>query len=213
MSSRRLRRCRTAVCRSCRTVFFRVIACYDHDDVAGLQDNSSKLNLMSDYSIEITQRSAELIVDHEFLDEVIRRVLHEERVNSASISLAVVDDAEIHGVNRDFLGHDYPTDVISFLLNSASEASAVKLNDNSDSRNQHSGVVLEGEIIVSSQTANREALAHGWSPASELLLYVVHGLLHLCGYDDLTDDARPKMRCRERELLAIWGLSPTGLES
>ena len=168
---------------------------------------------MSDYSIEITQRSTELIVDHEFLEEVIRRVLYEERVNSASISLAVVDDAEIHGVNRDFLGHDYSTDVISFLLNSANEASVASLNEDSDSRNHQSGLVLEGEIIVSSQTAKREALIHGWSPAAELLLYVVHGLLHLCGYDDLTDDARPKMRCRERELLAIWGFSPTGLES
>ena len=168
---------------------------------------------MSDYSIQISQRSTSLIVDHIFLEEVIRRVLFEERVISASISLAVVDDPEIHRLNRDFLGHDYPTDVISFLLNSANEESAVKLRGASASRIHDSVVDLEGEIIVSAQTANREAIVHGWSPAAELLLYVVHGLLHLCGYDDLTDAARPKMRSRERELLAIWGFSPTGLES
>ena len=72
---------------------------------------------------------------------------------------------------------------------------------------------LEGELIVSTETALREAAAHGWTPADELLLYVVHGLLHLCGYDDLTDEARPVMRAREREVLAGWQLVPTGLEA
>ena len=72
---------------------------------------------------------------------------------------------------------------------------------------------VEGELIVSTETALREAAAHGWSPHDEVLLYVVHGVLHLCGYDDLTDEARPAMRVREREVLAGWQLVPTGLEA
>ncbi len=177
---------------------------------------------MFNYSIEITDQRPTSDVDHVFIDSVIRRVLQEEEISTAKISVAIVSDAEIHRVNREFLGHDYPTDVISFLLNDSARDNAmidVELHDASD---LHALNALEdaddlcdflnGELIVSFETAGREANAHGWSPQAELLLYVVHGLLHLCGYDDLTDEMRPLMRSRERELLGIWGLCPTGLE-
>ena len=176
---------------------------------------SHVLSQMSHYSIDIIDHRSDSIIDSEFLKEAIRRVLFEERVHEASISLALVSDAEIHKVNYQYLNHDFPTDVISFLLN----ATPVEGSDTSRENIVLAGAVtdtevkIEGEIIVSTETAIREARIHGWSPAAELLLYVVHGLLHLCGYDDLTDEARPQMRSRERELLAIWGFYPTGLES
>ena len=165
---------------------------------------------MTDLALDITDQQSLLAVDHDRLRAAIARVLTAERIASAEISLALVDDAEIQRVNREFLGHDYATDVISFVLND--EASP--LDD--ESSNRVAVVVpprLEGELIVSTETALREAAAHGWTPADELLLYVVHGLLHLCGYDDLTDEARPVMRAREREVLAGWQLVPTGLEA
>lgn len=165
---------------------------------------------MTDLALDITDQQSLLAVDHDRLRAAIARVLATERIASAEISLALVDDAEIHRVNREFLGHDYATDVISFVLNDK----ASPLDDVSSSR---VAVVapprLEGELIVSTETALREAAAHGWTPADELLLYVVHGLLHLCGYDDLTDEARPVMRAREREVLAGWQLVPIGLEA
>lgn len=170
---------------------------------------------MPDYLIEIADQQSSLTVERDFLEAAVKRVLAEESISSAKISLALVDDAEIHRINREFLGHDYPTDVISFRLDDLAEShdpetsleapSEVDVIDNPSP--------LEGELIVSTETAIREAVAQGWSPTAELLLYVVHGLLHLCGYDDLTDDARPVMRTRERELLALWGFRPTGLES
>ena len=179
---------------------------------------------MSNYSIEITEQlpTSDSDVDHVFIDVVIRRVLQEEQISTAKISVAIVSDAEIHRVNREFLGHDYPTDVISFLLNEPLGANA-RINfdlhdaDEPDVLHPPGDDVdlcdfLNGELIVSFETAIREANAHGWSPRAELLLYVVHGLLHLCGYDDLTDETRPLMRSRERELLGFWGLCPTGLE-
>jgi probable rRNA maturation factor len=179
---------------------------------------------MFHYSIEISQQlpTSDSDVDHVFVDEVIRRVLQEEKISTAKISVAIVSDAEIHRVNREFLGHDYPTDVVSFLLNDPMDAKAgididsqsasdVNALDNPDDAAELCDF-LNGELIVSFETAIREAHAHGWSPRAELLLYIVHGLLHLCGYDDLTDEARPLMRKRERELLGIWGLCPTGLE-
>lgn len=151
---------------------------------------------MSEYTIDISDQELSPHVEHPFLADVIRRVLAEEKVDSATISVALVSDDEIHKINRQYLGHDYPTDVISFLLNKSSEE----------------GVKINGELIVSTETAVREAIVHGWSPREELLLYVVHGLLHLCGYDDVTDAERPRMRSREKDLLAIWGFCPTGLE-
>ncbi len=165
---------------------------------------------MTDLALDITDQQSLLAVDHDRLRAAIARVLTAEQIVSAEISLALVDDAQIHRVNREFLGHDYATDVISFVLND--EASP--LDDEHSSRLAESAPRrLEGELIVSTETALREAAAHGWTPADELLLYVVHGLLHLCGYDDLTDEARPVMRAREREVLAGWQLVPTGLEA
>ncbi len=165
---------------------------------------------MTDLALDITDQQSLLAVDHDRLRAAIARVLTAEQIVSAEISLALVDDAQIHRVNREFLGHDYATDVISFVLND--EASP--LDEKHSSRLAESAPRrLEGELIVSTETALREAAAHGWTPADELLLYVVHGLLHLCGYDDLTDEARPVMRAREREVLAGWQLVPTGLEA
>ena len=162
---------------------------------------------MTDLVLDITDQQTFLAVDHDRLRTAIARVLTAERIDSAEISLALVDDSEIHRVNREFLGHDYPTDVISFRLNDEA-APSHPCPESSDGAPR-----LEGELIISTETALREAAAHGWSPADELLLYVVHGLLHLCGYDDLTDEARPVMRAREREVLAGWHLIPTGLEA
>lgn len=154
---------------------------------------------MSQFEIDISDRQSIISVEPHRLREVIERVLVEEGISAADISLAFVDDSAIQQINRDFLGHDYPTDVISFVLGDSEESA----------RRCH----LEGELVVSTETAHREAAAHGWSEADELVLYVVHGLLHLCGYDDLTDDARPVMRRRERQVLAYWRLVPTGLEA
>ncbi|MFO1041069.1 MAG: rRNA maturation RNase YbeY [Planctomycetaceae bacterium] len=155
---------------------------------------------MLQFEIDISDQQSLLSVSHERLREVIERVLTEESIIAAQISLALVDDASIHRINRDFLGHDYPTDVISFHLNP-------------ESSHDFEVKQLEGELVVSTETALREAHAHSWTAENELTLYVVHGLLHLCGYDDLTDQARPVMRQRERQMLALWQLTPTGLEA
>jgi probable rRNA maturation factor len=86
------------------------------------------------------------------------------------------------------LNHDYPTDVLSFLL---------ERNDNR----------LEGEIIVSADTALSAAPRYGWSAGDELLLYVIHGALHLVGYDDQTPEAQAEMRRHEAAILARFGKS------
>jgi probable rRNA maturation factor len=137
------------------------------------------------YEVEIANRHGGLPVDEGLLCRAARRVLAAEGVESASISLVLTDDAEIQQINREFLGHDDPTDVISFPLTPPDAAPP-----------------LEGELIVSLETAQRVARGQGWSLEAEVVLYVVHGMLHLCGYDDQTDVARSMMRRREREILS-----------
>jgi probable rRNA maturation factor len=132
--------------------------------------------------------------------QTIRGVLKLERVADAEISVAVLDDAAIHAINRNHLGHDYPTDVISFLYESIRAAPLA------ESQPRGSGLKIEGEIAVSAETARREASRHGWSARSELQLYIIHGLLHLCGYDDLTPVEKRIMRRRERAVLKELGI-------
>jgi probable rRNA maturation factor len=132
--------------------------------------------------------------------DAVRRILDLEQVASAELSVAVIDDAAIHKINRDHLGHDFPTDVISFVYGSSRAAPAIS------SAPRGAGLSIEGEIVVSAETALREAPKHGWTARSELLLYIAHGLLHLCGYDDLTPSEKRIMRRRERSALQVLGI-------
>jgi probable rRNA maturation factor len=67
---------------------------------------------------------------------------------------------------------------------------------------------LRGDIVASAETARRVAREVGWQPRHELAYYVIHGLLHLAGYDDHSPADRRAMRARERVLLAAAGLPP-----
>lgn len=140
------------------------------------------------FTIDVSNRQSLLSTDSERLRGAVAAVLEEEGIKSAAISIAVVDDPTIHDLNRRFLNHDEPTDVISFPL------------DDADG--------IEGDVIVSAETAIRSAARYDWPPADELLLYVIHGTLHLVGYDDLDDASRAEMRSRERHYLAALGLQP-----
>lgn len=141
------------------------------------------------FRISIADDQQGLILDHARLRIVIESVLRGESIDEAEISLAIVDDPQIHELNRRFLNHDEPTDVLSFLLD------------------QRPGYI-EGEIVVSGDTAAARAVQFNWPPEDELLLYVVHGTLHLAGYDDQTPELRGEMRRRERHYLHGFGLTP-----
>ena len=67
---------------------------------------------------------------------------------------------------------------------------------------------LEGEVVVSTETAEAAAPNYEWTPNDELLLYVIHGILHLVGYDDHAPDDCSAMRERERHYMERFGRSP-----
>jgi probable rRNA maturation factor len=126
-------------------------------------------------------------VDAERIEAAVQAAFAGSAYSTATVSVAIVDDEAIHALNRQFLDHDYPTDVLSFPLEDAPPS-------------------LEGEIVVSFDTAIRCAAEAGWSAADELLLYVVHGALHLAGYRDKVQADADEMRAREAAILAGLGV-------
>jgi probable rRNA maturation factor len=169
------------------------------------------------YEIDFSNGQSLLKVDEALLCARLREALAAEGVIEADISVTLLDDAAIHAVNRNHLQHDYPTDVISFVYSAIIVPDAPGVRDNADGpasafpsppSPRGGGLCLDGEILVSTETALRQAQQYGWQAADELTLYLVHGLLHLCGYDDLTDEEQQTMRAREREVLSRWGLAP-----
>jgi len=122
-------------------------------------------------------------VDRRRLREVVRVVLEGEQEPEAEISLAFVDNPTIQRLNQRYLQHDEPTDVLSFPL---SEAVAKR---------------LAGELVIGAEVALAQANSRGHDVQAELALYVIHGLLHLCGYDDHSPADVRAMRERERHYL------------
>lgn len=156
------------------------------------------------FDIEVANHQSALEIDPVQIRDIVENVLRAEQVCVAEIAIGIMDDAAIHEVNRTHLDHDYPTDVISFLYDSDVEDQALQ----AAGEYRGAGLFLDGEVLISTETAIREAKHHNWPPHAEVTLYLVHGLLHLCGYDDLTDEEQVLMRAREREILQIWDLTP-----
>ena len=136
--------------------------------------------------MEILRRSRRVPLDPDEAARLVRLVEEGEDVRF-SVSVVVVDDAEIRRINRDALGHDYATDVVTFDLGDADDD------------------LLDGEIVISDEFAESAAAEAGHAPDVELLFYVCHGLLHLAGHDDDTPAKRRRMLARQKTYLASLG--------
>ena len=191
----------------------------------------------SAFEIDISNRQSALAFDEKRVQAAVLRTLAIEQVASAVLSISIVDNSAIHKINRDHLQHDYPTDVISFQLDFVSaddlQCDDEVENDDEDlldedyseddaeidddsvdvtdgellTEGRAAGAAIEGEIIASAETAVSMATDGEWSAEAELILYIVHGLLHICGYDDLTPEEKCIMRARERAILSELGLT------
>jgi len=135
--------------------------------------------------LEVLDEQDELVVDLEKVRTVCERILAEGAIRNGKINVVLVDSDTIRRYNRDFLQHDYPTDAISFPLE--------------DRRNEG---YLEGEVLVCTEIAKDRATEFGWTAEEELLLYIVHGMLHLIGFDDVTPEQQAVMQEKERNYLA-----------
>src|SRR5262245_35871929 len=137
--------------------------------------------------ISIASPQEAVPIDRKHMREVVRVVLDGEGVGEAEISLAFVDNPTIHRLNKQFLQHDEPTDVLSFPLSESSKK-------------------LSGELVLGAEVALARAAEMGHDVQAELALYVIHGLLHLCGHDDHDEARARRMREREQHYLAQLGL-------
>jgi probable rRNA maturation factor len=141
--------------------------------------------------MDVLWRDRRVVVEDEELKRLVALVSEGER-RRFDVSLVVTDDADIRRVNRDALGHDYETDVVTFDLGEPGAAA------------------IEGEIVVSAEHAARAATEAGHDAATELLFYVCHGLLHLSGHDDARPEERAAMLARQAEYLAALGRTVRG---
>ena len=140
-------------------------------------------------AVEVTNRQRTLRLGPRWLAGIVRRGLAREGIDTAEIGILLVNDRGIAALHERWLDVPGPTDVITFDLSAGGDP-------------RH----LQGDLVVSTETAARTARELGWNPRHEVAYYVIHGLLHLAGYDDHTAADRRAMRARERVLLAACGL-------
>jgi probable rRNA maturation factor len=121
---------------------------------------------------------------------VLRRILTDHGLEGG-LGLAVVGDETMARIHGEYLGEEVPTDVLSFPLGAADGEPRVPER-------------VVGEVVVSAETALREARRRGLDPQRELALYAIHGVLHLAGYDDRSPAVRRRMRRAEARYLQLY---------
>jgi probable rRNA maturation factor len=157
------------------------------------------VTILNSQAIPVTKRALLQILRY------VRTALRAEGATHAEVSILLTDDSGIHDLNRDYRGHDKPTDVLSFAQRDAQPGThAVRTMPpgspgSPGSRGSRHSELL-GDVVISVETAARQAEHHGWSLIEELSLLAVHGVLHLLGYDDRTDAGARGMRAKERAL-------------
>ena len=150
------------------------------------------MNDQTAHKIEVSDQQTEEL-DFSDCIKVAAAIVDDFSFDESEISIAMVDDAAIRELNRQYLNHDYETDVISFVL-------------------EQSDAALTGQLLVSTETAKRMAAEIGVPVEHEVLLYVVHGMLHLVGFDDTDPESAEKMRDAEREYLERLGITHRWVE-
>jgi rRNA maturation RNase YbeY len=109
---------------------------------------------------------------------------------SWEITVALVDDARLQSLHRDFMGLDTPTDIMTFPAGETPEQ------------------IQGGELVISVDHALTQGDAWGHSPEEEIAFLVVHGLLHLTGWCDDAEEQRGRMLARQHDLIDRWRQQP-----
>lgn len=146
--------------------------------------------------VDVSNRQRRLKTGAAWVRDLVGRASAAIGIEEGEISVVLVGDAAMAKVNEEWLEHEGPTDVITFGLSEAT-----------DEVDAWPGG-LAGDIVVSTETACRMAEELGWSAENELAYYIIHGLLHLAGYDDTTATVRADMRRAERRVMKAIGLPP-----
>ena len=116
-------------------------------------------------------------------------------LSDVELSILLCDDAFIHPLNRDYRGKDKPTDVLSFAMREEGDPNDPVL----------------GDVIISIERAQEQALERGHPIGVELALLLVHGILHLLGYDHEEDEEAEMMEAKEKEILSMLDVEWSGV--
>lgn len=149
----------------------------------------------SDYLITVQ-------VDDQFEGKVDAAALHtlaiavlegEGKQGPLELGVVVTTDEDVLALNRQYLGHDYNTDVISFSMEDEDDSAAFLTPADRP--------LYLGDVVISYERAAEQAPDYNLSTEQEVANLLVHGLLHLLGWDDTDDAAREAMHARQAELL------------
>ncbi len=153
-----------------------------------------------DIAVEIAKNFQEIEICQAGLEKLVKTICKRFDVSKATVSIALLDDAEIRELNKRFLKRDCPTDCLSFDLSDGRGSQTQKVElDNLD------GCAKSFEVVVNAEMAVREASLRGHSSEAEVALYITHGLLHNLGFDDSAPDQAKRMRDAEHEILERLG--------
>ena len=130
--------------------------------------------------IEIVNRQSKFRINRKDIIRAVELVLGSVRRKSAGVNVVFIDNKTIKKLNRQFLRHDYITDVIAFPFDDGG---------------------LLGDVVVSVERAREEALLRGIPMREEVLRYVIHGVLHLLGYRDKRPSDKKRMWARQEEIV------------
>ena len=129
----------------------------------------------------------------DLLENAAQAVLDLSGVAAGDLTIVLVEDARIQGLNRDFLGHDAPTDVLSFPA---------------DEPDPETGRRYLGDVVISLARAAGQAAERGHAVEAEMQLLVVHGVLHLLGHDHAGPGEKDRMWAVQAGVLEHLGVSP-----
>jgi probable rRNA maturation factor len=142
---------------------------------------------MDKIKVEIKNEQNLFKPDMKKIKEVVRRILKKEGCQETEVSILITDDERIRQLNKNFRNKNEPTDVLAFCQHKKREE-ALKSN-------------LLGDVVISVETAKRQASKYGQSLPNEIYRYLIHGLLHLIGYKDESSLSYQKMKKKEEQLL------------
>lgn len=121
--------------------------------------------------------------DSKLTKKIISRIVSDAGMRGGAADIIITSDDKVYEINREFLGHDYFTDIITF--------------------NYNNGKTVNGEIYISAERVRENAKKFSVKPDSEMKRVIYHGFLHLCGYDDRTAEEKKRMSEMEEMYLAL----------
>ena len=145
-------------------------------------------------NIGIFNETQEKVENLEVLEPLLTYALEVENVDNLEFNVIIINNEEIHKINKEYRGKDAVTDVISFAFEEVDDV-------------EYDNIRFLGEIYICYDRCVEQASEYGHSIKREFCYLAVHGLLHLLGYDHMTEEDKKVMRAKEEEILGEYDIT------